>query len=112
MLLIDAMRRRLDAPESISDVIYLAKSVKQLHTSLQTPLGRRIVLPRVPRQFDTSGVTPQRVLPLRLATARALDEIQRGILNLARNVEPLFHLVAVDRRLSDLSTALAQALDA
>ena len=104
-----ARSARVAAAPSGAAAVHVAQGVRGLHTLVQTPHARRTA-PRPPPGAAACAATRAQLLPLRVATVRALDETLLSLAALARSVEPLFHLRAVDRRLADLSFALCHTL--
>ena len=109
----DAIRARVAAQPAARDAVLVAQRVHTLHTLVQTPVavvGAASTTTTTTGTATTTQATQAQLLPLRVATVRALDETLLGVDALARSAEPLFHLQAVDQRLADLSFALCRTL--
>jgi hypothetical protein len=106
--MLDDLRRRADSSSDVHDVIFVGKLVRELHTFVQMPLGKQPELKAIPKQFEVTGMTAEKIRPLRMATQKAIGEVRVHIEKLSGELGSLFHLIDLDQRICDISAMLQQ----
>ena len=96
------LRVRLDDPSDLNRTVFLSKTINGLYNYIQTPLGKRLEMKPIPRQWASASLTPEKVAPLRLAAQKAIDEIQHTVDSLIAEGSPLLPLFDLQQRLDDI----------
>ncbi|KAH3759522.1 RasGTPase-activating protein [Pelomyxa schiedti] len=116
---ISEMHVKISESENISEVVFLGKIAREMHTMVQTPIKCDSKVKQIP--FVNIQSNPDlwdRVNVLRKASLQALHEVRSDIEKISENMPFIFQMYDLDRRLVDLfkmakqSDTIAQASSA